>query len=403
MIRLVVLADDFTGALDTGIQFGKLGINTVVTQQIDGCMCTAGDCEVLVINTESRHLTKEKAGQKLCEISETIKKAGVPFLYKKIDSTLRGNIGAELYGCMKGMKAEQVMLAPAYPENKRYTRGGLQYIDKTPLSETTFAQDPFNPVISSRISEIIHSQCAIPVYEVPVTGLAHLDLEAEGIYVFDAGSQRDMEKIAGQLNAFSHLSVFSGCAGFAAFLPSLLEMKIQETKALKIPRPLLLMCGSICPVSARQLEKAKALGIPLFKLWDYLELSEYGYQGLNRLLRDMESQAGHTMILASSDVESKSPFRPERSAERARIADRLGYITKRAAETFGYKDLAVFGGDTLLAVLNHLKLSELRPVEEIEPGVVLSETGGYRVISKAGGLGREDVVERMLAYTGAVL
>ena len=36
MIRLVVLADDFTGALDTGIQFGKLGINTVVTQQIDG-------------------------------------------------------------------------------------------------------------------------------------------------------------------------------------------------------------------------------------------------------------------------------------------------------------------------------------------------------------------------------
>ncbi|NZA37496.1 four-carbon acid sugar kinase family protein [Eubacterium callanderi] len=82
MIRLVVLADDFTGALDTGIQFGKLGINTVVTQQIDGCMCTAGDCEVLVINTESRHLTKEKAGQKLCEISETIKKAGVSTVYK---------------------------------------------------------------------------------------------------------------------------------------------------------------------------------------------------------------------------------------------------------------------------------------------------------------------------------
>ncbi|GFZ22437.1 membrane protein [Lacrimispora indolis] len=403
MIRLVVLADDFTGALDTGIQFGKLGINTIVTQQVDACMCAGRDCEVLVINTESRHLTKEKAGQRLYEISDSIKKAGVPFLYKKIDSTLRGNIGAELYGCMKGMKAEQVMLAPAYPENKRYTRGGLQYIDKTPLSETTFAQDPFNPVISSRVSEIIHSQCAIPVYEVPVTGLARFDLEAEGIYVFDAGSQRDMEKIAGQLKVFSHLSVFSGCAGFAAFLPSLLEMKTQAAKALKMPRPLLLMCGSICPVSARQLEKAKALGIPLFKLSDYLELSENGYQGLNRLFRDMESQAGHTMILASSDIESKSPFRPERSAERARIADRLGYITKRAAETFGYKDLAVFGGDTLLAVLNHLKLSELRPVEEIEPGVVLSETGGYRVISKAGGLGREDVVERMLAYTGAVL
>lgn len=403
MIRLVVLADDFTGALDTGIQFGKLGINTIVTQQVDACMCAGSDCEVLVINTESRHLTKEKAGQRLYEISDSIKKAGVPFLYKKIDSTLRGNIGAELYGCMKGMKAEQVMLAPAYPENKRYTWGGLQYIDKTSLSETTFAQDPFNPVISSRVSEIIHSQCAIPVYEVPVTGLARLDLEAEGIYVFDAGSQRDMEKIAGQLKVFSHLSVFSGCAGFAAFLPSLLEMKTQATKALKMPRPLLLMCGSICPVSARQLEQAKALGIPLFKLSDYLDLSENGYQGLNRLFRDMESQAGHTMILASSDIESQSPFRPGHSSERARIADRLGYITKRAAETFGYKDLAVFGGDTLLAVLNHLKLSELRPVEEIEPGVVLSETGGYRVISKAGGLGREDVVERMLAYTGAVL
>ena len=109
------------------------------------------------------------------------------------------------------------------------------------------------------------------------------------------------------------------------------------------------------------------------------------------------------MILASSDIESGIPFRPERSGERAHVADRLGYITKHVAEAFGYKDLAVFGGDTLLAVLNHLKLNDLRPVDEIEPGVVLSETGDYRVISKAGGLGREDVVERMLAHTGAIL
>lgn len=403
MIRLVVLADDFTGALDTGIQFGKLGIRTVVTQQTNGRMAAGDDCEVLVINTESRHLTEKKAAQRLYEISSNVKKAGIPFLYKKIDSTFRGNIGAELYGCMKGMEAEQVMLVPAYPENKRYTRAGLQYIEKTPLSETTFAQDPFNPVISSRISEIVHSQCAVPVYEIPVTGLERLDPEAKGIYVFDAENQSEMKKIASCLKAFRHLSIFSGCAGFASFLPSLLEMRTQAQKALKIERPLLLMCGSVCPVSACQLKKARALGIPLFKLSDYLELSGNGSQGLNRLLKDMEGQAGHTMILASSDIESGSPFRPERSGERAHVADRLGYITKHVAEAFGYKDLAVFGGDTLLAVLNHLKLNDLRPVDEIEPGVVLSETGDYRVISKAGGLGREDVVERMLAHTGAVL
>lgn len=403
MIRLVVLADDFTGALDTGIQFGKLGINTVVTQKSDCDDYRDSDCEVLVINTESRHLTGAEASQKLYEISNRVKNMGVRFLYKKIDSTFRGNIGAELQGCMKGMEAERLMLIPAYPENKRYTRGGRQYIDKTPLFETSFAKDPFNPVVSSEISEIIHSQCAVPVYPVPVNGLEHFDPTAEGIYLFDAESQEDMEKIAGRLKNMRDLRICAGCAGFASFLPPLLEMKAQAQNASGTKRPLLLMCGSVCPVSARQLKKAKALGIPLFKLSDYLELNGDDPEGLERLLKDLKSLAGHTLILSSSDIESDQPFRPEHSVERQCVADRLGYITKLAAEALGYKDIAVFGGDTLLAVLNHLRLSDLRPVDEIEPGVVLSETGGYRVISKAGGLGKEDVIERMLAYTGAVI
>ncbi|WP_195267626.1 four-carbon acid sugar kinase family protein [Eubacterium sp. 1001713B170207_170306_E7] len=403
MIRLVVLADDFTGALDTGIQFGKLGISTVVTQQTGGGRGIDSDCEVLVINTESRHLTGGQAGQKLYEVSRGLKRAGVSFLYKKIDSTLRGNIGAELYGCMKGMQEEQVMLVPAYPENKRYTRGGQQYIGETPLSETTFARDPFNPVISSKISEIIHSQCAVPVYDVPASELERFAPVQTGIYLFDAESQQDMERIAGRLKKLNSPGILSGCAGFASFLPGLLGMKAQTQNIPGIQRPLLLMCGSVCPVSADQLKKARATGIPVFKLSDYLELSGKDNQGLDRLLRELAGQAGHTVILSSSDIEKPCPFSPARGADRACVADRLGYITRCVAEALGYKDIAVFGGDTLLAVLNHLGLTDLRPVDEIEPGVVLSETGGYRVISKAGGLGREDVVERMLAYTGAIL
>ena len=94
MISLLVLADDFTGALDTGVQFVKQGIKTEVLTVKD-LDFTAYDTDVLVINTETRHLSGSETFAIISNLVKKAKEAGVKYVYKKTDSALRGNIGAE--------------------------------------------------------------------------------------------------------------------------------------------------------------------------------------------------------------------------------------------------------------------------------------------------------------------
>lgn len=113
MLKLLVIADDFTGALDTGVQFSRQGIQTLVsTETVVQYNTLPQEIEVLVLNTESRHLTFDQAYEKTKTILEDAKVAQVPFIYKKVDSALRGNISAEIKAILD--MSEQAAL-PFYP------------------------------------------------------------------------------------------------------------------------------------------------------------------------------------------------------------------------------------------------------------------------------------------------
>lgn len=100
MLLLLILADDFTGALDTGVQFAACGIPTrvVVGEQVD---FAANDAAVLVVDTETRHLPAAEAYAVIAKLTREAMSAGVFSIYKKTDSALRGNIGAELSALLK--------------------------------------------------------------------------------------------------------------------------------------------------------------------------------------------------------------------------------------------------------------------------------------------------------------
>ena len=97
MLLLLIIADDFTGALDTGVQFAAYGAATrvMVKDQVDFASC---DAQVLVVDTETRHLPPEKAYQIVEELTRAACRAGIRYIYKKTDSALRGNIGATCCG-----------------------------------------------------------------------------------------------------------------------------------------------------------------------------------------------------------------------------------------------------------------------------------------------------------------
>ena len=163
-MRLVVLSDDFTGALDTGVQFAGTGVETVVTTlHADGSLPAAQRCTVLVVDTESRHLTAEAAGARVRDTVLRIRhgigvdaQAELPgdpriLWYKKTDSLLRGNIGSELAALMDAAGGGELAFVPAFPATGRTTTGGVQYLDGVPIDRTPFAPDQLNPIRSARV------------------------------------------------------------------------------------------------------------------------------------------------------------------------------------------------------------------------------------------------------------
>ena len=149
-VKLLVVADDFTGGLDTGVQFARQGIATRVVVNPDGTGdWTQTDGEVLVAVAVSRHLSPEAAYATVFRIVAEARRAGIPYVYKKTDSALRGNIGAELSATLRASGADMLFFLPAFPRLGRTTAGGRHYIDGVPVSASVFGRDPLNPVPES--------------------------------------------------------------------------------------------------------------------------------------------------------------------------------------------------------------------------------------------------------------
>ena len=112
-MRVGIIADDYTGAADTGVQFSKKRLKTSIVRDLKRIEKTAERVDVLVFDTESRGDPKEVAYKKVALAAEEFKKTGVEIIYKKIDSTLRGNLGVELDAAIDTLNVSAVILCPA--------------------------------------------------------------------------------------------------------------------------------------------------------------------------------------------------------------------------------------------------------------------------------------------------
>jgi len=144
MTRVLALADDLTGALEVGAKFAVEGIASVVTT--DPALQSAEP--VIVIDTETRHLAPDVAAAQVKRVLANGPE--LKLVYKKTDSTLRGNIAAELEAVAVFYGA-RVLYAPAYPAMGRSVAAGRLYVNGVLLEETSFARDPLNPMTDSRV------------------------------------------------------------------------------------------------------------------------------------------------------------------------------------------------------------------------------------------------------------
>lgn len=416
MLKFLVIADDFTGAADTGVQFAKNGISTIVVlyKNLDFSLLDE-NLQVAVVDTESRHIDPREAAARVREVARKGLEAGIGYFYKKTDSALRGNIGSELTALMQALGEDELMFVPAYPDAKRTTAGGCQYIDGIPVNETGFSKDPIDPVRGCDISHIINLQTDVKVVSLKTGGGygdAFVDRD-KTIYVFDAQSNADLYAIAGFLHKKRKLKITAGCAGFADTFPKVLEFKTSQRKKIETARgKTLILCGSINGYTLRQIAYAQKNGL------HEVNLSASRKLDLNNL-KTPEGDAfideiasiirynDHVMITTDDrSGDDCARYAGENNIGKAEIpcliAKNLGNLASEMAKRTDLETVVIIGGDTAVEVIGALGIGGLVPCEEISTGTVFSKPIGkarrVNLITKSGGFGEEDSIIKIMRY-----
>jgi D-threonate/D-erythronate kinase len=218
---ILALADDLTGALETGARFAAAGL------------------AVRVLDTETRHLAPPRAR---AHVLGLLRDAAPGLLFKKTDSTLRGNIGAELAALADRFPGRPIHYAPAYPELGRTVRGGALLVDGVPVHLTAFALDPTEPVRESHVPTLLRP------WRLPLR-------------IYDGATDGDVAAAAGTaLEDRGHPVLAAGPDAFAGALAA----RLGRPRAIRFPtvRSALVINGSLHPASAAQIAAARASGLP---------------------------------------------------------------------------------------------------------------------------------------------
>ena len=409
MMKMLIVADDLSGALDTAVAFSADNVHTLVSADtnIRECVYANPDAAVLAVDAKTRHLDPAEAYRIVFDIVKEAKALGIPYIYIKTDSALRGNIGSELQAALCASGESQIHFAPAFPKHKRYTVGGIHYIDGIPVAQSVFGRDPFEPVKQSSVLDIIAIQTGTPA---TLSDAGTINTAANGIVVYNVGCAWDMERLAAGLCNAGKTSLLAGCGGLAeavlAHLPLPRQADINE--ALILDR-LLFVCGSVNPITAAQIELAERTGFARLNLPMDIKLGTASEQLLNAFFDQWKAAHRATGFVIIDTMDLHEPGETLRHAlkhgmdlsqMRERIALTLAQITKRILDDGLCATLMVTGGDTVMGLLRQLEVHTLIPICEIAPGTILSQftyrDKSYQLLTKSGGFGDENLLMKLM-------
>jgi uncharacterized protein YgbK (DUF1537 family) len=369
--KLFIVADDFTGASDTGVQFSKIHLKTIVLTETDYIGKSLEKYDVIVINTESRFDVKETAYSKVFNAGKAASQDDFRYYYKKIDSTMRGNIGAEISGLMDALEIQHTFLVPALPEYGRTTVNGKVYINGVLLEETEFAKDPKNPIKDSFIPKIISRQTdkrtAVIIYDYICSGrqtliekLQHHMNAGVQIIIFDAKEEKDIDLIASVISEIRIKVLFAGCSGLAEYLSKYLEIK-------KITKSSIVIAGSVSEVTRRQIEFAvHYLPVKLVDVDTGKVFSDERNIEKNRIidLAEVSVSNGEDVIIRSAPsrdfvartFETGEEYGLDRFKVSEAVALFMGELARDIIRRIRIKGILLTGGDTAIKTAKSLNI-----------------------------------------------
>ena len=423
--RCLIIADDLTGGADTGAQFVKWGIRTFLVSceknlSIDFSKFARQD--TLVVNTDSRSLSPEKASSLVSTLFKRYDPALFPVIYKKIDSTLRGNIGHEIDALIERTNGPLCFMTPAYPEQGRTVVDGVLMIRGKPLASTEVFRDASSPVKESHVRKLLelqsrHSVGWIGLEEVRSAGeklLRRVEDERKTgnrIIVFDAVSRQDLKNIADVAFRMERMPLFIGSAGLAQEIARKLSplapvSPYTSGKEMKPIRHVFIVSGSASSITHEQLSQVEDKNILPFVLpseWIIRDDPASGIEkeDVSRMIARALSE-GSALLKAPSEYIQKG--RMGLSA-RLDITGTLASLALSALEQSGIRadDLAFIltGGETAMSIIRLLQADGIEIEDEVLEGIMKGRLKGGRwdgltVVTKAGGFGEGDTLKKIV-------
>ncbi|MBM4448860.1 MAG: hypothetical protein FJ015_06470, partial [Chloroflexi bacterium] len=375
--KLGIVADDLTGAMDSSGYFASLGFSTVVVLDPD----FSDGAAVLVITTNSRAEAPEVARER---VRQAMRGMAGRVVYKKIDSTLRGNIGEELLVAVEAMASEKAVVAPAFPAVGRTTAGGILLVNGVPVAETQFARDPISPVKESSIPRLLERSMRRPVGCVSIEEIEAgpealkqaINNRPEGVVVCDVVAPSHLSTIARAAALAQGRWLLCGSGGLAREMHLILDEALKVNKSPSKNKKVgsaLVVVGTRNQVAASQLLKAHdELGIPVLDLeTEKLDARHISSGRLNNVLKEAGELADKGKGLAISSAFSQ--YIPALKQAMPRIMAEMvaGILTSH-----GFAGLFLSGGDIALEVCRRLQASAIQVNGEVEPGVPAGELIG---------------------------
>ncbi|MGN1153803.1 MAG: four-carbon acid sugar kinase family protein [Candidatus Gastranaerophilaceae bacterium] len=422
--QIGIIADDLTGANDTALQFQKRGAATKILLDYNVIEETVQEQGVWATSTESRNISAEDAALKVhSAVSSIVSSLNIEHFYKKIDSTVRGNIAIEALAMLNTLDMDAAVIIPAFPAEGRVTVGGYHLLKGVPIGRTEMAQDPHSPIMESHIPTMLKNQLGDNSNLV-----AHIELktvmngagpilmkinelikEGKKLIVADAISIVDIEQIILAINKSSYNILPTGTAAAATVLSEIWLPDNTNYVPQVIPKlPKLIISGSATAINSNQIEKLKNTdefdNVYEIALTQKIVIDGVSDEIIDCIINNLGTY--NTVLVHSSylvdnfDGFSDDSLNAELTKNKfaSMITDFLAELTQRVISRVNVL-LVTLGGETSYKCCRAIDAMELTLIDEVAPAIALCiDKKDQFIITKSGNLGNSNTLVDIIKY-----
>ncbi len=422
-----IIADDLTDANETALKFHLRGANSQILLDFDCSPQHVKNTQVWAVSTATRNKPAQIAREEVSRATQLFLNTLNPdYYFKKIDSSLTGNIGPETLAMLDVLGWDAAIIIPSCPIKNKITVGGYQLVNGQPIERTECARENLNPLFESYIPSLIRKQ----LNEEDQNKIATLDLqtimkgagpvlqkintfakEGKKLIIADSVSMTDIEQIvlAAKKSELKFLPV--GTASTAQILGKvwLQPAENEEEEKKYIPDlPKLIISGTATHTTIDQLEcleESEAYENVFFEELDMQTVLGGVQETFVQKIVNKLAVNNIVVVHASDLIKNFDGFSDDSlntDMTKSKLLEHISsYLAELTKEVIEKKEviLITLGGDTSYKCCCAINSKQLQIIDEIEHSVALTlDHKAQWIVSKSGHIGDKYSIIDILKY-----